>query len=186
MAMQELAGKTIAVLAADGVEEMELVEPKIFLSERGASVNILSPTGAGKQIQAVNFMEIADKFTVDKHVGDADPNDYDLLLIPGGTWSPDFLRVNEDAVEFIKRFSQTGKPIASICHGPWTLIDAGLVRGKKITSVLNIRQDLENAGATWVDQEVVVDGNVITSRTPLDLAAFNEAILKALSTKPSS
>jgi len=105
MAMQELAGKTIAVLAADGVEEMELVEPKIFLSERGASVNILSPTGAGKQIQAVNFMEIADKFTVDKHVGDADPNDYDLLLIPGGTWSPDFLRVNEDAVEFIKRFS---------------------------------------------------------------------------------
>ena len=126
------------------------------------------------------WSELGDKFTVDKYVGETNLDDYDLLLIPGGAWNPDFLRLSDEAISFIKQFAQTDKPIASICHGPWTLIDAELVKGKKITSFPSIRKDLENAGATWIDQEVVVDGNIITSRSPVDLPIFNEAILNAL------
>ena len=180
MATQELVGKKVAILATDGVEQVELTDPQNLLKEHGATVHIISPAQAGEQIQAVFMLELADKFTVDKYVGEANPDDYDLLLIPGGAWNPDFLRLSDEAISFIKRFAHTGKPIASICHGPWTLIDAELVKGKKITSFPSIRKDLENAGATWVDQEVVVDGNIITSRSPVDLPIFNEAILNAL------
>jgi protease I len=180
MTTRELAEKKVAILATDGVEQVELTEPRNLLKEHGATVHIISPAQAGEQIQAVFMLELADKFTVDKYVGEVNPDDYDLLLIPGGAWNPDFLRLSDEAISFIKRFAQTGKPIASICHGPWTLIDAELVKGKKVTSFPSIRKDLENAGATWVDQEVVVDGNIITSRSPVDLPIFNEAILNAL------
>ena len=181
MTTQELVGKKVAILATDGVEQVELTEPRNLLREHGATVHIISLAQAGDQIQAVfGWSELGDKFTVDKYVGEANPNDYDLLLIPGGAWNPDFLRLSDEAISFIKRFAQTGKPIASICHGPWTLIDAELVKDRKITSFPSIHKDLENAGATWLDQEVVVDGNIITSRSPVDLPTFNEAILNAL------
>jgi len=181
MATQELVGKKVAILATDGVEQVELTEPQNLLIEHGATVHIVSLARAGEQIQAVfGWSELGDKFTVDKYVEEANPDEYDLLVIPGGAWNPDFLRFSDEAISFIKQFAQTGRPIASICHGPWTLIDAELVKGKRITSFPSIRKDLENAGATWVDQEVVVDGNIITSRSPVDLPIFNEAILNAL------
>lgn len=184
MATQKLVGKRIAILATDGVEQVELAEPRDLLKEHGATVHIISLAPAGEKIRAVfGWSELGDEFTVDKYVGEANPDDYDLLLIPGGAWNPDFLRLSDEAISFIKRFAQIDKPIAAICHGPWTLIDAELVKGKKVTSFPSIRKDLENAGATWIDQEVVVDGNIITSRSPVDLYAFNEAILNALESR---
>jgi len=181
MTAQQFVEKKVAILATDGVEQVELTEPRDLLIEHGVTVHLISLAQAGEQIQAVfGWSELGDKFTVDRYVGETNPDDYDLLLIPGGTWNPDFLRLSDEAISFIKRFAQTGKPIASICHGPWTLIDAGLVQGKRVTSFPSIRKDLENAGANWVDQEVVVDGNIITSRSPVDLPVFSKAILNAL------
>lgn len=180
MATQELVGKKIAILATDGVEEIEIDEPRQFLREHGATVHVVSPANAGEQIQGVNCLQLASKFAVDKNIGEVNSDDYDLLLIPGGAWSPDSLRLNDEAILFIKQFGQKEKPIASICHGPWTLIDAELVAGKKITSFPSIRKDLENAGAKWIDEEVVIDGSIITSRGPFDLPKFNETILKIL------
>lgn len=181
MTAQQFVEKKVAILATDGVEQVELTEPRDLLIEHGVTVHLISLAQAGEQIQAVfGWSELGDKFTVDKYVEEANPDEYDLLVIPGGAWNPDFLRFSDEAISFIKQFAQTGRPIASICHGPWTLIDAELVKGKRITSFPSIRKDLENAGATWVDQEVVVDGNIITSRSPVDLPIFNEAILNAL------
>lgn len=177
---QELEGKKVAILATDGVEQIELSETRQFLVEHGATVHLISPAKAGEQIQGVNYLQLGDKFKVDRNIGEVNLDDYDLLLIPGGAWNPDSLRMDTGIISFIKRFGQMGKPIASICHGPWTLIDAELVRGKTVTSFPSIRKDLENAGATWVDEEVVVDSNIITSRGPFDLLKFNEAILKTL------
>jgi protease I len=180
MTTKELVGKKVAILATNGVEQVELTEPRNFLKEHGATVHLISIMQAGEQIQGCNWMELGDKFTVDKYVEEANPDDYNLLLLPGGTWNPDSLRISDEAISFIKRFAQTDKLIAAICHSLWMLINAELVKGKRITSFPTIRKDLENAGAIWVDQEVVVDGNIITSRSPLDLDVFNKAILNAL------
>lgn len=174
MAQKTLQGKRIAILATKGVEEVELVEPREALDEAGAKTYLVSPE-SGK-IRSWKFSEWGDEYDVDTPLGEARVDDYDALFIPGGVMSPDHLRMNERAVEFVRSFADAGKPIASICHGPWMLAEADVVRGKKMTSWPSLQTDLRNAGAEWVDQEVVRDGDLITSRKPDDIPAFNRAI----------
>lgn len=172
----ELSGRRVAILAADGVERVELEQPRGALRGAGADTELLS-IHAG-EIQARQFDLVpAGTLAVDKLVADASPDDYDALLLPGGTVNPDQLRIDSAAVAFVKAFAETGKPIAAICHGPWTLITAGVVRGRRLTSWPSLRDDLRNAGAEAVDEEVVVDGQFTTSRSPADLAAFCPAIV---------
>ncbi|MDB5963460.1 MAG: glutamine amidotransferase [Massilia sp.] len=178
---QPLAGKTIAVLMTDGVEQIEFTSPRDFLKQQGAQIVLLSPKGAGAQVQGMNHDVKADQFKVDMAVADADPIDYDGLLLPGGVANPDTLRLSEESIAFIRDFAATDRPIAAICHGPWTLIDAGVVTARHMTSWPSLQTDLRNAGAEWTDDEVVVDGRLITSRKPDDLPAFNNAFVKALS-----
>jgi len=167
--------KKIAFLATDGVEQVELTEPKKALEDAGATTEILSPkTG---EIKAWKSKDWGDKFKVDKSLDRANPSDYDVLVLPGGVINPDRLRMEPKAVQFVKDFARTGRPIAAVCHGPWMLIEAGLVRGKKIASWPSLKTDLKNAGANWVDEPVVVDGNLITSRKPEDLDTFSRAIM---------
>jgi protease I len=174
----ELDGRRVAILAADGVERVELEQPRQALDRAGARTVLLSLHDG--EIQARNNdLESAGTFDVDGLVGSASPDDYDALLLPGGTVNPDKLRMDERAVGFVRDFVATGKPIASICHGPWTLLEAGAVSGRTLTSFPSIRTDLRNAGATVVDQEVVTDGNLTTSRSPDDLPAFCAAIVTA-------
>lgn len=173
----ELQGRKIAILAADGVEKVELEEPRAALQEAGAQVQVLSLKDG--EIQARNHdLEPAGTFAVDRLVSEASVDDYDGLVLPGGTVNPDKLRMDRSAVSFVRDFVGSGKPVAAICHGPWTLAEAGVAVGRTLTSYPSIRTDLRNAGAHVVDEEVVVDGNLITSRSPSDLPAFCATILK--------
>lgn len=173
----ELEGRKIAILAADGVEKVELEQPRAALNKAGATVELLS-LEAG-EIQARNHdLEPAGTFAVDRTVSGTSVDEFDALLLPGGTVNPDKLRKDKAAVSFVRNFVDSGKPVAAICHGPWTLVEAGVVAGRKMTCYTSIRTDLRNAGAQVVDEEVVVDGNLITSRSPKDLDAFCSQILR--------
>ena len=166
----KLDGKTIAFLATEGVEQVELTEPWEAVRNAGGTPELISlESGA---VQAFNHLDKADTFTVDHTVSDADASRYDGLVLPGGVANPDFLRADEDAVAFVRAFFEDGKPVAAICHGPWTLIEAGVVNGRTLTSWPSLRTDLRNAGANWVDEEVHVDAGLVTSRNPDDLPAF--------------
>jgi protease I len=173
---EELKGKRIAFLAADGVEQVELTEPWKAVEQAGAEPELLS-IQEGK-IQGFKHLDKAATFKVDKLVSEADPTDYDGLVLPGGVANPDFLRTDENAVRFIKRFFDQGKPVGVICHGPWTLVEAGVVKGRKITSWASLRTDIRNAGGNWVDEEVVVDAGLVSSRKPDDLPAFCAKIVE--------
>lgn len=176
----ELRNRTIAILAADGVEQVELVEPRQALHDAGARTTLLSIDDG--EIQAMKSdINPAGRFNVEGLVRDASVDDYDALVLPGGTCNPDKLRSDGDAVAFVGDFVRSGKPVAVICHGPWTLVEADVVRDRRITSWPSVRTDLRNAGATVVDEEVVIDGNLISSRSPDDLPAFCETIVRELS-----
>ena len=174
--MGKLDVKKIAFLATDGVEQVELTSPWEALKDEGAEVELVSLEDG--EIQGFEHLDHGDKFPVDKKVTDADASDYDGLVLPGGVANPDFLRGDEDAVAFVKAFAEAGKPIGAICHGPWTLIDAGVVDGLTLTSWPTLKTDLENAGANWVDEEVHVDKGLTTSRKPDDLPAFNAKLVE--------
>ena len=179
MANTELNGKRVAILAADGVERVELEEPRKALLEAGATVDLLSVKDG--EIEAKEGdLNPAGSFTVDRLVADASVSEYDGLLLPGGTVNPDKLRIDADAVAFVREFVESGRPVAAICHGPWTLVEAGVLQGRTVTSYPSIRTDLRNAGAIVVDEEVSIDGNLITSRNPDDVPAFSEALVKAV------
>ena len=167
----ELQGKTIAIIAADGVEQPELEQPRDAITQAGGRTELLSlETG---EIQAVNSdINPSITFEVDKAIADASVEDYDGVLLPGGVANPDTLRQDEDVIRFLQDFFKTGKPVGVICHGPWTLVEADLVRGRTLTSYPSIRTDIRNAGGTWVDEEVVVDEGLVSSRKPDDLPAF--------------
>ena len=168
--MSQLAGKRVAILAADGFEQSELLEPMKALKQHEAEVDVVSPkTG---QVQGFKHFDKGEQVTVDIKLSEADAGKYDALVIPGGLFNPDALRVDDQALAFTREFFKAGKPVAAICHGPWVLANAEVLKGRTVTSVPNIRKDLENAGAKWVDDEVVVDQGLITSRTPDDLPAF--------------
>ncbi|HEU4974603.1 MAG TPA: type 1 glutamine amidotransferase domain-containing protein [Baekduia sp.] len=167
----KLDGKTVAIMVAnEGIEQVELTEPRKALEDAGATVHLLAPE-AGKA-QAFNHLDKADAFPVDKPVGEADAAEYDALMLPGGVANPDNLRTHPEAVRFARAFFEAGKPVAAICHAPWTLVEADVVRGRTLTSWPSLQTDIRNAGATWVDEEVVVDSGLVTSRKPDDLKAF--------------
>jgi protease I len=173
----QLSGKRVAFLTAnEGVEQVELTEPKKAVEAAGAEVDLLAPEAG--LIQAFNHLDKGDRFEVDRAVGDADAGEYDALVLPGGVANPDQLRTKEEAVEFVRAFFAAGKPVGVICHGPWTLIDAGVVKGRTLTSWPSLETDLRNAGAEWVDEEVHVDEGLVTSRKPDDLPAFNAKIVE--------
>ncbi|AFZ36877.1 intracellular protease, PfpI family [Stanieria cyanosphaera PCC 7437] len=178
---QELEGKNIAILVADGFEQVEMTEPRQAFKNAGANTHLISPVD--EQVEGWNHFDKGDRFQVDVPLDQADPNNYDALLLPGGVANPDQLRTNQTAVKFIKSFFDAGKPVAAICHGPWTLIEADVVKGHKITSWPSLKTDLKNAGANWVDEEVVVDGNLVSSRKPDDIPAFIQAAIALASGK---
>lgn len=177
-----LKGRKVAILAADGVERIELVQPREALENEGADVDLVSVhTG---QIQSMNGdIEPADRFEVDHEVSGVGVDDYDALMVPGGTVNPDNLRSNEGAVRFVRDFVASGKPVAAICHGPWVLVEADVVRGRTVTSYPSLRTDIRNAGGEVVEEEVVTDQGVTTSRGPNDLPAFNERIVREFASK---
>jgi protease I len=177
-ASDKLAGKKVAMLVANGFEQVELTEPKRALEQAGATVSIVSPE-SGK-VKGWKFTDWGDELPVDVPLERAQADEFDALVLPGGVMNPDTLRRNEWALQFVRAFFEAGKPVAAICHGPWTLIDAGLVEGRKMTSYPSIQTDLKNAGAHWVDQEVVVDNGLVTSRSPDDLPAFNRKIVEEI------
>lgn len=170
-----LDGLRIAILVADGFEESELVQPRKALDEVGALSYIVSPEK--DKVRAWSNGNWSNAYTVNVPLYDADYGSFDALLLPGGVINPDTLRLHQQAIDFIQQMGSSGKPIASICHGPWTLINAQLVKGKKLTSWPSIRLDLQNAGAQWTDEQVVVDGNLVTSRKPDDIPHFNQAMI---------
>ena len=180
MATQTLSQKKVAILVADGFEQAELTEPKQALDDAGAQTHIVSPNS--DTVQGWNHYDKGGNFPVNVTLDSANPDDYDALLLPGGVANPDQLRMNEKAVQFIQAFVAASKPVAAICHAPWTLIEAGVVKGRTVTSWPSLKTDLKNAGAQWVDQEVVVDNGLITSRRPHDIPAFNRAIVEAFAT----
>jgi protease I len=172
--------KKIAFLtASEGIEKVELTEPWAAVTDAGHSAALLSPEAG--EVQLFEHLDKADTRTVDTTVADARVDDYDALVLPGGVANPDALRMDEGAVAFIRDFVASGKPVAAICHAPWTLVEAGSLSGKRLTSWPSLQTDIRNAGGDWVDEEVVVDGNLITSRNPDDIPAFNRALLEALS-----
>jgi protease I len=171
-----LDGMKVAILVADGFEQVEMTEPRKALDAAGAHTQIVSPVDAS--VRGWKHHDPADSFTVDVPLKSANAEDFDALLLPGGVVNPDTLRIDEQAVAFVRAFVEAGKPIAAICHGPWTLIDAGGVKGRKMTSWPSLRVDLQNAGAQWSDTEVVVDHTLVTSRKPDDLPAFNREMTK--------
>jgi protease I len=173
----ELSGHRVAILAADGVERVELEQPRRALDQAGAQTTLVS-IHDGEIAARNNDLDDAGTFTVDTVVDDVSPDDFDALLLPGGTVNPDQLRMNDNAVSFVRDFVQSGKPVASICHGPWNFVEADVARGRRLTSFPSIRTDLRNAGAEVVDEEVVTDGNVTTSRSPDDLPAFCKRIVQ--------
>lgn len=166
----------VAILVAEGFEQVELTEPRKALDDAGAKTLIVSP--AQDQVQGWNHFEKADRFRVDVPLTSAKAEDFDALLLPGGVVNPDQLRVNASAVAFVRGFFDAAKPVAAICHGPWTLIDAGAARGRRMTSWPSLKTDLENAGATWVDEEVVSEQGLVTSRKPRDIPAFNQKMIE--------
>lgn len=172
----ELRNKRVAVLVDNGFEQSELTEPKKALEAAGAKADIISPqSGRVKGWQHTNW---GDELPVDRTLSEAKAEDYDALLLPGGVMNPDKLRTNPEAIQFVKHFVDTHKPIAAICHGPWPLIETGIVRGRRMTSWPSLQTDLKNAGAEWVDQEVVVDQGLVTSRKPDDIPAFNRKMIE--------
>jgi protease I len=172
-----LSGKKIAIIATDGVEQVELVEPRKSVEAAGAQTELLSIKS--EDIQAMNSdINPADKFSVEKLVADANPADYDGLILPGGTVNADKLRADGDVVSFVQEYFKAGKPAGVICHGPWTLVEADLVRGRTLTSYPSLKTDIRNAGGEWVDEEVVVDQGLVTSRNPDDLPAFTDKIVE--------
>jgi protease I len=183
---QALQGKRVAVLMTDGVEQVEYTSPRSFLEQQGATVTLISPKEAGDEIQGFNQLEPGDKFKVELNVRDAKAADFDALVLPGGVANPDQLRLSEESIALIRRFGEEEKPIAAICHGPWTLIDAGIAQAKHLTSWPSLKTDLCNAGAEWSDEQVVIDDRLITSRKPSDIPAFNEALMKELIVWPGT
>lgn len=177
--MGKLEGKNVAVLVAHGFEEVELTSPVERLKEEGANVKIISPEEGGK-VKSWKDQGFNREFDVDLSIGEAKEAEFDALVLPGGVINPDRLRGDSDAISFIRSFYDAEKPIAAICHGPWTLIDAGIASGKKLTSYHTLQTDLTNAGAEWVDQEVVVDNGLVTSRNPDDLPAFNDKMVEEI------
>lgn len=174
--MADLQGCRVAVLATDGVEQVELTRPVEALRQAQAQVTVVAPKG--REIQGMNHHDKGDKLPVDKQLSGVRPDQFDALVLPGGVANPDALRTIPEAVAFVRHFVQAHKPIAAICHGPWTLIEAGGVKGRHMTSWPSLRTDLANAGAEWADQEVVVDKDLVTSRKPDDIPAFNREMLK--------
>lgn len=174
-----ISGKKVAILATHGFEESELTSPRDALKAAGATVHIMSPESG--ELQAFKHLEKSVKVAVDKPLSGAKAEDYDAIVLPGGLFNPDQLRVNKEALAFVQAFVKAGKPVAAICHGPWILADAGVLKGRKVTSVPTIRKDIENAGANWVDEAVVVDNGIVTSRTPKDLDAFNAKLIEEIS-----
>jgi protease I len=172
---EKLKGKKIAILATEGFEQVELTEPRKAFDQAGATTHVISPQSG--QIKAWKLTDWGDTVKVDKTLDQVKASEYDALVLPGGVINPDHLRTEQKAVSFIKEFAHSGKPVAAICHGPWTLIEAGVVKGKKMTSWPSVKTDLRNAGANWVDEQVVVDGNLITSRKPEDIPAFSLKII---------
>ena len=172
----KLDGKKVAILVADGFEEAELTSPKNALEEAGALTEIVSP--ADKKVKAWDETDWGKKFKVDVPLSEANAEKYDALLLPGGVMNPDHLRLDPKALQFIREFFEAGKPVGAICHGPWTLVDAGVAKGRRMTSYPSLKADLKNAGADWVDEEVVVDHGLVTSRKPSDLPAFNQKLIE--------
>jgi protease I len=166
----ELQGKKVAFLATDGVEQIEYTEPRKAVEQAGAEAHLVSLRNG--EIQGFNHLDKGDRFPVDLAVADAQEADYDGLVLPGGVANPDVLRTDQDAVRFVRAFFDAGKPVAAICHGPWTLVEADVVKGRTLTSWPSLKTDIENAGGTWVDEEVHVDQGLVTSRKPDDLPAF--------------
>ncbi len=183
MASQNLQGKKVAILATNGFEQSELLEPRKALDQAGATTKVVSPI-EGK-IKGWNHKDWGQEVPVDLSLASANANDFDALLLPGGVMNPDHLRMNPQAVEFVKSFTDSGKPVAAICHGPWTLIEAGAVQGRTMTSWPSLKTDLKNAGANWVDKEVVRDGKLVTSRKPEDLPAFNREMIQLFAETPA-
>ena len=174
-----LSGKTVAFLvAAEGIEQVELTEPWKAVEQAGATPKLVSPEAG--TVQGFNHLDRADTFDVDVTVADADAASFDALVLPGGVANPDALRTDAEAVALVRALVESGKPVAAICHAAWSLVEAGVVSGRTLTSWPSLQTDIRNAGGTWVDEEVVVDGNLITSRKPDDLEAFNKALVDAL------
>jgi protease I len=180
--MAQLEGLKVAILAAEGFEQVELVEPRKALDLAGARTQVVSPSAG--EVQGWNHFDKGDKVKVDVALDEADAGAFDALLLPGGVANPDQLRVLPAAVAFIRAFFDAGKPVAAICHAPWTLIEAGVVAGRKLTSWPSLRTDLTNAGANWVDAEVVVDDGLVTSRKPADIPAFNQKMIEEFAEGP--
>ncbi len=176
MANRALAGKRVAILATDGVEQVELTAPRRALDEAGAQTIVVSPTDG--EIKAWQHGQWGDTIPVDRRLADARPDEFDALLLPGGVMNPDRLRTEPAAVQFVRAMVQAGKPVAAICHGPWLLVEAGVVRGRTVTSWPSLKTDIRNAGGDWVDREVVTDEGLVTSRKPDDLPAFNRKMLE--------
>jgi protease I len=177
MAEKSLKGLNVAILATDGFEQSELLEPRKAVTDAGAMARVISPKPCA--IRAWSHKEWSkDDVTVDEALEEADPEEFDALLLPGGVMNPDALRMQPKAVAFVKAFFDAGKPVAAICHGPWTVIEAGAARGRRMTSWPSLKTDIENAGAHWLDQAVVVDSNLVTSRKPDDIPAFNREVVK--------
>jgi protease I len=172
----ELSGKKVAILLTDGFEQVEMTSPRSALQQAGAQADLVSPNS--DKVKGFQHDKPGHEFPVDVPLSKASPDDYDGLVLPGGVANPDRLRLDPDAVNFVKAFVEAGKPIAAICHGPWTLIETGVVRGRRMTSWPSLKTDLRNAGAQWVDQEVVIDHGLVTSRKPDDLPAFNRKMIE--------
>lgn len=179
-----LEGKRVAVLMTDGVEQVEYTGPRSFLEQQGAQVILISPKGVGQAVQGMNHDDKGDTFPVEMNITDAKPADFDALVLPGGEKNPLELRKSAESIAFIRDFYETDKPIAAICHAPWVLIDAGIAESKNLTSWPEIQDDMKKAGAEWIDQEVVIDEKLITSRKPDDIPAFNDALMKAMLISP--
>jgi len=182
----KLIGKRIAIIATQGVEQVELTSPRKALRKAGATVDLVSPHKLlkGGKIRAWNLVDWGDSFRIDISLSNAKASNYDALHIPGGVMNPDTLRMDEDAVEFVRSFFEGGKPVSSICHGPWMLIQAEVVRGRTLTSWPSLKKDLRNAGANWVNEDVVEDRGLVTSRGPQDLPAFNKRIIDLFAGMP--
>jgi len=177
MSEQSIQGKTVAFLvASEGIEQVELTGPWKAVEEAGGTPRLLSPESG--QVQAFNHLDRADTFDVDETVADADPASYDALVLPGGVANPDALRTDKGAMDLVRAFMASGKPVAAICHAPWSLIEADVLKGRTLTSWPSLQTDIRNAGGTWVDEEVVVDGNLVTSRNPDDLPAFSAKLVE--------
>jgi protease I len=177
--MENIRGMKVAILIEDGFEQVEMVEPRKALDQAGAKTSVVSPRN--EHVRAWNLTEWGDNFPVDVALDRARPDDFDALLLPGGVINPDKLRMQPKAVAFAKAFFDAGKPVAAICHGPWTIIETGAARGRRIASWPSLKTDLRNAGAEWMDQEAVVDGNLVSSRKPDDIPAFNRAMIDVFS-----